>query len=258
MRGLGVALVAVMLAACSNEASYEGSICEQAAAHVRACAGYSMELGPSCDVELASAVLDEDCSALSDPGKADLFGGLFCRLGFFHRCAAPRCMAVRSEPAADCSEHIDTLGCGSCEYYRCRDAAREEPCGANGYYEGFAYRYCVLFAERTEAVLSPRGRAWTARVRPCLQAAMESIGDDATCDEVMSHGYGAHPGCYLDTGFCELPITDMIAILKTVAPRDLGTQPFTTAISCLGRYFDPRSGALTDEGLEQLELERGF
>jgi hypothetical protein len=84
---------------------------------------------------------------------------------------------------------------------------------------------------------------------------MESVPDDASCEEVRRIGYEAHPGCYIDTGFCELPITDMLAILKTVAPNDLGSQPITTALGCIDRFFHPDTGELTDEGAEELERE---
>jgi len=120
---------------------------------------------------------------------------------------------------------------------------------------GFARRYCLLFTERTVPRLSAQGKRWIEDVRPCLQDAMEVLSDTASCNLVREHGYSIHPGCYVDNGFCELPITDMLAILNTVAPQDLGIQPFTTAILCMERWFNPLTMELTTEGWEQLNAE---
>ncbi|MFN7701271.1 MAG: hypothetical protein ACK6CU_20665 [Deltaproteobacteria bacterium] len=253
-----VVLVPVSMAlvlGCANAAPYAGSPCARASEHLRGCLGSAVDLGPSCDEASALAVLEQPCADLRDPGKADLFDGMLCRLGYYHRCPQPTCGLAEGAPFQTCSEYIDAGGCTSCDYYLCRDARRDEPCGPSGYYLGFVRRYCQLFTERTAPALSEAGQQWIADVRPCLQQAMESVPDDASCEEVRRIGYEAHPGCYIDTGFCELPITDMLAILKTVAPNDLGSQPITTALGCIDRFFHPDTGELTDEGAEELERE---
>lgn len=84
---------------------------------------------------------------------------------------------------------------------------------------------------------------------------MEDVSDDMSCSDVKKYGYNAHPDCYVDTRFCDLSITDMIAIFNTVSPLELGLQPFSTGFKCLGEWFNPDTGTLTEEGYEQAQNE---
>lgn len=236
------------------------ALCAEASAHLSECTGQAMSLGPSCDAVAAREVLDQSCVQLTSPGKADFLRNWLCSLGFMYHCPAPVCepppeVVDQLEGATRCASYIAVSSCAECDYYSCRENNREESCGEDGYYLGFARRYCLLFTEQTIPRLSTQGKKWIEDVRPCLQEGMEILSDTASCDLVREHGYSIHPGCYVDTGFCELSITDMLAILNTVAPQDLGVQPFTTAIQCLERWFDPLTMELTTEGWEQLEAE---
>jgi hypothetical protein len=232
-------------------------VCEEVGQHLSECFGQSMPIDPHCDVATAEQVLEQSCAQIQASGKADWFGDWLCRLGFLYRCEAPVCEDVPGpEEVSSCSDYIGMDGCASCEYYFCRDRNRSEPCGARGYYQGFVGRYCILFTEATIPRLSPQGQQWIADVRPCLQEAMEEVDDEMSCEDVKAHGYNAHLGCYVNTGFCALPLTDMITIFNTVSPLDLGTQPFTTGFQCIRRWFNPNTGSLTDEGWDRAQEER--
>lgn len=239
--------------------SADADVCAQASAHLSACMDQSMSLGAQCDVDSAQEVLAQDCTLLRNPGKADFVGDWLCKLGFLYHCSMPLCFLddplVEAMEAGHCEEFIGVDGCASCDYYLCREIRRDEPCGDRGYAMGFARHYCQLFTELTTERLSPRGQQWISDVRPCLQIALEEIDDDASCEETKRHGYESHPACYVDNGFCELPVTDMLAVLNTVAPQDLGVQPFVTGIECVKSWFNPETLELTEEGQEAIEAE---
>ncbi|MBR56813.1 MAG: hypothetical protein CMH54_02015 [Myxococcales bacterium] len=249
-------LVALVLFFGCVQSDEDRLICEQASKHLSQCFDQSMPIEPYCDVEVAKEVVERPCNELRGAGKADWFGDWLCKLGFLYRCEAPVCEDVPTyDEVSSCSDYIGMDGCASCEYYFCRDAERAESCGEKGYYQGFVGRYCVLFTQETVPRLSPKGQEWIAKVRTCLQESMEDVSDDMSCKEVKDYGYAAHPGCYVDTGFCELSLTDMIAIFNTVSPLEMGLQPFSTAFQCMRQWFNPDTGTLTDEGLERAAYE---
>jgi hypothetical protein len=250
---ISLALMAGSLGACGETLEVddvppepelqEESPCVTATRHVAECLDEPVSASLSCD-------------ELDSSGKADWFGDWLCGMGFLYRCPAPVCNAA-PDPAtlASCSDYIELGDCGSCAYYACRDAERPEPCGEEGYYLGFVGRYCTLFSVATVPRLSSRGQEWIADVRTCLQESMEYVGNDVSCSEVKRRGYDAHPGCYVDTGFCELPLSDVIAIANTVSPLDLGGQAVTTALECVRQWVVPETREVTTEGLERLEYE---
>lgn len=56
------------------------------------------------------------------------------------------------------------------------------------------------------------------------------------CDELRDFAYQTHPGCYVETGFCQLPISELWTVLNTVELRDLGIrQLLVTGRSCEAR-----------------------
>src|SRR4051812_28675194 len=67
---------------------------------------------------------------------------LSCAAGIVRACATPACP---TPPAADpvCADYIAVPDCGGCGYYACREASGR--CGADGYYLGFAEKYCRRF-----------------------------------------------------------------------------------------------------------------
>ncbi len=234
----------------------ESSLCVEASKHLTTCLGQNSPPSLDCDEDAAAEILERSCEELDGNKKADWFGNWLCDMGFLYKCPAPVCEnAVDLTEVESCSELIGAEGCASCDYYTCRDAQRAEPCGDEGYYLGFVGRYCKLFSIETTPRLSVFGQAWIDVVRTCLQDSMEGVSDDETCEEVKRIGYEAHPGCYIDSGFCNLPLSDLIAIANTVAPSDLGGQAVTTALQCVSDWIDPETREVTEDGWEQLNDE---
>lgn len=215
-------------------------VCDEARLHLSSCVGaeWSEDLvGMSCDVEAAEAVVGQPCETLEDVGKADFFGDFLCRLGVLRYCVMPSCEApgAFAAEAGSCAELIELEDCGQCDYYLCRDAGSSAQCGEDGYYQGFGYEYCNRFLQVTEPRLSAAGQAWSARVRPCLMQALEADASDAlSCRDLQQLAFDSHPGCYIEAGFCSLPITDWILILNTVDREDIDLrQILSTGIGCL-------------------------
>ena len=227
-----VAIAALAFTACATEPAPADDLCAQAQAHLTECFG-DAPAAASCDPADAAAVLDQTCAALTEPGKADLFASGLCRLGVLSQCAVKAC-AIEA-PADACADYIDREDCSQCDYYLCRDAAAPDSCGATGYYRGFGYAYCERYLEVTTPRLSPAGQRFAHDVRRCLMRAMEdTIATDTACPDVKTEAYASHPACYVEAGFCALPITDWIAILATIRPTDTSLREIVrTAMQCL-------------------------
>jgi hypothetical protein len=61
------------------------------------------------------------------------------------------------------------------------------------------------------------------------------------CQSIGETGLGSHPGCYVDTGFCDLPISDWILVLNTIEPVDLSfREMFVTGHGCLQDWLSRR------------------
>jgi len=243
------ALVFVALSGCSQEdtpaADEAAQQCAAANDHLAACLDQPVQLGDDCDVDAASVLLDQDCAALRDPGKADFFAGFLCSAGVLRHCPAPMCepsddTLLALEFAETCADLIDLPGCASCDYYLCRDDARMESCGAAGYYAGFGHAYCDRFTVDSQPRMSEAGQRWIDDVRTCLQRALEDIDDEAlSCEDVQELAYATHPDCYVQAGFCELGLSDAWTVVNTVDLHDLGLrQALETGVSCFGEFLD--------------------
>lgn len=251
---LGLAL-ALSLGGCAAPPleDAEPDPCAEAQAHVQACLGTTegeFLVAATCDPDAADAVLQQSCAELAGAGKADFLGDFLCRLGLLSFCPTPVCEApAEFDPtgSASCGELIGLETCGQCDYYLCRDAQSTSECGADSYYGGFGYYYCDRFRQVTEARLSPAGQAWSRRARTCLMESLEeSVADDFQCSEVEELAFANHPTCYLETGFCSLPVTDWLLILSTIEAGDHNLrQLLTVGIGCLAQAFGP-GGELED------------
>ncbi len=101
------------------------------------------------------------------------------------------------------------------DYYRCLDSTLRggAGCGAEGYPIGFGAKYADRSFEEVWYELSPAGQAFFLAVSPCLQQRLaDVVTADATCDEVWQEGFATHAGCYVDSGFCDLPPEDVLVI----------------------------------------------
>lgn len=256
-RRLGLALVLAASAACDpspHESGDETSqdVCGVAQAHLSDCFGEPVVLDADCDPAQAEGVLAQSCAALTD-SKAD--GGAFlCDLGLIRFCPEPVCETdVEGDPQT-CADFVAQPGCSACEFYTCKDEARAQPCGDDGYYVDYGFRYCNRFSEYVRPRLSARGQVWVEGTRECLQSALDDVRyDELDCEQVRREAYDSHPPCYAQWGFCELPLRDIWVVVNTVDPADLELrQALVTGLICLRDLFDPTSLELSDEGVTRL------
>jgi len=238
-----------------DEVAEPRELCSEASAHLADCLGTELTESSSCDVEEAEAILEESCEGLRlmlTDKKSDFFDDYLarigCRLGLYYLCEAPVCDAVADEPVHELGDEIPEdasacaqaalayEGCGACEYYRCRE--EQAQCGEGGYLLNFAERYCNRFRLLTEPNVSAEGRAWMRRVRRCLVTSLDAVERGNDCQSIEESGLGTHPSCYVDTGFCELPVSDWLSVINTIEPGDLDFEEmFVTGNACLAEWL---------------------
>jgi hypothetical protein len=130
---------------------------------------------------------------------------------------------------------------GTCEYYSC--LSNELKCNSNEYLLSFGKKYCDLFV-RDNSSYSLEGQSFLARVRPCLQEALEAEADAVgrskgfTCTAAATTAPMHHTYCYEAAGYCQLAPNDQALILNAIWLRVLENPAFwRTAIdielSCL-------------------------
>lgn len=251
-RALGwVVCAAAFVSACTLGAPERtGEPCADAERHLGECLGEPPggEFLADCDQSSAEEVLAMSCQEIEqgalDP-KGDAFFSFLqegaCGAGLLRYCDVPACEAPRyPEGATSCSDYIGLSGCGACEYYACREARAENSCGENGYYLAHGYEYCHRLVQVAGPVMSPAGRAWLEDGRDCLMRFVEDhIAADEDCQSLRDRAYASHPDCYVDNGFCDLPVTDWLALFATIDTGDLDfVEIITTSAQCLDQYTD--------------------
>ncbi|KIY74369.1 hypothetical protein CYLTODRAFT_484685 [Cylindrobasidium torrendii FP15055 ss-10] len=111
---------------------------------------------------------------------------------------------------------------GSCAFYTdCLEANYH--CGEEGYPLGYGNKYCNKFSDEQEK-LSAEGKDWMLDTMVCLQTALVPYATgntSTTCDELEHAAFATHPACYVDSGFCELPPTDWVAVVDIVGLKTL-------------------------------------
>jgi hypothetical protein len=122
-------------------------------------------------------------------------------------------------------------------FYQCAEQTLH--CGPDGYLIGYGTRYAERFYRYTRPWMSPAGKRWIDATLVCLQETQrERIDASTTCDDVRTIAFDSHPECYVESGFCELPVTDWFAVAATIDGRDWLSQDAlrqvsTTAHACL-------------------------
>lgn len=236
-------ITAVLSTACGDATSAETSVCDRAAAHLASCSAdlpAPLQADGPCDEATARSTLATPCSAVStqfaDTKSDSPFKGAACNLGFFSACAVPNCPAV---PDVDvCGDLLVYDDCRLCAIYDCREAISQ--CGPSGYLEGYAGRYCKRYALVTEPRVSPAASAWLKRVRRCLAEYLETaIPEDADCETIRTMGTDSHAQCYVETGFCDLSVSDWMGVLLSI---DFGDAPLRVVLKtgqgCLAEWLD--------------------
>lgn len=89
-------------------------------------------------------------------------------------------------------------------------------CPADGYLLNTGYRFCRDYVA-ADSQFSPAGRRAMALIRRCLTSSLEARGASLTCDTVEDVAFDTHVGCYVSSGFCELPLADKAIVFKVAA-----------------------------------------
>ncbi len=124
---------------------------------------------------------------------------------------------IKDEYGSDCTPLI-----GSCDFYLCQE--RNNPCGLEGYNLGYGYKYCSASKfGLIERMSTSASKNWVLQVFSCLQkqSGIDSQQLSATpagsrCESIRSQAMNAHPGCYVQAGFCDLPLSEKVKIVKTI------------------------------------------
>ncbi len=150
--------------------------------------------------------------------------------------------ALAADPVQACAiPDRDAIAGHESVFYRCAEdelAARGRGCGASGYLLGYGARYAERFYRETRPRMSTRGRRWIDDVLVCLQDELRaSIDVETSCADIRTLAFDSHPGCYLEAGFCTLPLSDVFKVAATVdltdwLSADAGRQVIATAASC--------------------------
>lgn len=113
-----------------------------------------------------------------------------------------------------CEDYI-----GTCDFYLCQE--KKNPCGLDSYNLSFGYKYCsgskfkLLGQMRTDL-----GRQWVTSVFQCLQKASAKVtattAGHQSCQSIQATSYQSHPHCYVESGFCNLKLSEKIKIFNLV------------------------------------------
>lgn len=97
----------------------------------------------------------------------------------------------------------------TCEFYNCME--KKMSCGPNGYFQDFGHPYCQKFVD-DELLFSKRSQVWLQDVRYCLQDKVAQMEGKVTCDTLHNEAMHSHVACYVDTGFCDLKLSEQYKV----------------------------------------------
>jgi hypothetical protein len=144
---------------------------------------------------------------------------------------------VAADEIQDCPiPEPDAIAGNERVFYTCAEDALG--CGEDGYLLGYGARYAERFYQQTRPTMSLRGRLWIDDVLICLQDELRaSIDTGSSCAEVRTIAFDSHPDCYIEAGFCSLPLSDVVKVAATVDvidwfSADAVRQVITTAARC--------------------------
>jgi len=108
----------------------------------------------------------------------------------------------------------------TCDWYR--DCLEEiHPCmgSRESYAIDFGEKYCKRY-DASYASFSPQGRIWIDKTRKCLQERLVPLLNNtkATCRKIQAWAFNTHTNCYVESGVCNLPLSDYWKIATTVGP----------------------------------------
>lgn len=109
------------------------------------------------------------------------------------------------------------------DYYRCLDEVLMDGagCGPDGYPLGYGAKYADRYFDEVYPSVSSEAQAFLRRVSIHLQREMDAfVTPSSSCEAVWDYGFGTHPACYIESGFCDLELSDVAAIAGAVDPED--------------------------------------
>lgn len=112
----------------------------------------------------------------------------------------------------------------SCEFYLSLE--QSTACGPSGYTKDFGYPYCEKFLKSKFYRFSREGKIFLLKNALCLQNILYAAyneNQDISCNEIKALSFEGHNDCYIDSGFCELPISDKI-ILTNIIKNQLASK----------------------------------
>jgi hypothetical protein len=121
-------------------------------------------------------------------------------------------------------------------FYRCADGILNKGagCGADGYLLGYAAKYAERYMWEVYPELSATGQGFLDRNLLCLQGVFrDTVESDWRCEDVANFGFQSHVACYLDSGICELGLSDRLAILMAIDTEDLNQPGQDEAFSAI-------------------------
>ncbi|KAK2590393.1 hypothetical protein QQS21_011930 [Conoideocrella luteorostrata] len=104
----------------------------------------------------------------------------------------------------------------TCDFYEsCAEAALL--CGPGGYPLGYGLKNCQKFMQRLQYFTSA-GRTWIFKVMTCLQHFLITPLSqcDMSCNRIKDIAFSSHPQCYVESGVCDLPLSDWVQLVITV------------------------------------------
>ncbi len=142
--------------------------------------------------------------------------------------------------------HCEAL-IGTCDFYLCQET--KSSCGLKGYNLGYGFKYCSDSKFKLYQQMSTdAGRSWVTQVFQCLQTknfSQSQLTPHQSCGEVKSNAYAAHPDCYYQAGFCELPLVEKFKIINTIKSEIYHPETIEQALKVLMKC--PLSGLLVPE-----------
>jgi hypothetical protein len=145
------------------------------------------------------------------------------------RCTAPELGAIEGHEA---------------DFYTCAErwAAAGAGCGDSGYLLGYGAHYASRFYFETRPRMGFAGQDWLDQVLVCLQRDLrDAISIDTSCADIRRIAFDQHPSCYVQSGFCTLPVRDILQVPRTIAGRDLlsrdGLRQVLAIVPACGREY---------------------
>jgi hypothetical protein len=134
-------------------------------------------------------------------------------------------------------------------FYRCADGIlnKGDGCGEDGYLLGYAAKYAERYMWETYPQLSLDAQGFLERNLLCLQTVFrDTVQADWACDSVAEFAFKSHADCYLNSGICDLDLSDRLAILMAVDAEDLNQPGQDEAFSAIAEGCEEfNSGART-------------